>query len=221
MTPAQWFASILVCIIILTLFSITLRGKKSNIQISAPNIDKSFLHTIVWAVSALGLVHWLIFWFMPSVWESWFDSKAFWFTIVSVSIAVILRLKLKGGIWYYVIIFALPISAIILQNQNGSQEKNVSIPDNRSEVSISDTTKNVVTSYKIVNFNGGENYEFVMPPNSEVVHESAGFKQVIRTDSNGNKTKENISGNSMQTPAGRAVITVTKGGPVTLKTWPD
>jgi hypothetical protein len=224
MTTTKWFVLILVLIGVLMLLSLLFKGKKVSTSGLKLKIDQDYKAVIFWAFSCIALVHLLIWWFMDkSISDSWFNSKAFWFSIISITIAVFLRLwLLKSNIWYYIMLVVLPILAICLQYSEYEPKDDVAGKKNIQKKSEPDTTYQKITSSLTTTFSSGESLELVMEPNSEVVQErSHGFKQVIKTDSIGFKTSETLSGDPMNAPVGKTRLTIKKGGPVMLKRWFD
>lgn len=158
--------------------------------------------------------------FFPTLWNVWAWSWVFWFSLLLFILAYLsfnIGRSMNGIIF---LIIGLAMSAKYMIEKLPSQNYDNTNEQEASVVRV-DTTHKTFESYLVTTFSHNDNVELEMPPNTEVLQERSGFKQITRTDSVGFKTNEVISGDRFNAPSGRAKFTIKKGGPVTLKVWRD
>lgn len=161
--------------------------------------------------------------FFPALWDVWAWSWVFGFSLLLFILAYLsfnIGRSMNGIIF---LVIGLAMSAKYMIEKLPSQNDDGTEPQSQQESSvvIPDTAKKTFDTYLITTFSHNDNVELEMPPNTEVLQERSGFKQITRTDSVGFKTNEVISGDRFNAPSGRAKFTIKKGGPVTLKVWRD
>lgn len=192
--------------------------------IDLPTINREVGMVFVSALLAIILTHVFIYLWYEDLFKSWWNSKAFWFALVSIVCAALVRIfVIKNNPWYYIMLVVLPTAAIYKQYGAVNDKQGDDSGENAVQKIVTpDTTKRTFDTYLITTFSSNENMKLEMPPNTEVLQErSEGFKQITRTDTAGLKTNEIISGDRLNAPSGRAKFTIKKGGPVTLKVWRD
>ena len=209
---------------LISLFGKSKPPKNNTGRISLPSVDSNYKTVLLSAILAIILTHVFIYLWHEDLFKSWFNSKAFWFSLGSIVCASLVRIFLvKKNLWYYFMIAVLPIASIYEQYSTESGKQDGDSNENAvQKIATPDTTKRTFDMYLITTFSHNDNVELEMPPNTEVLQErSEGFKQVTRTDSVGFKINEVISGDRFNAPSGRTKFTIKQGGPVTLKVWRD
>jgi hypothetical protein len=164
------------------------------------------------------LICWSISNYAPNIWNTWFLSFAFFITIVSLALAIILKARgYKSSYWYWILFLILPISVSLLEF---AKKPNRSNKGQGTVNQSSGPTMHNIQDYDIVNtvtiqVTSNTRYEVtLLESKSKVLVHSEFGDQIIEKDNLGVTicTPQRLDGNGDR-------VFILKKGRAKLKTW--